>query len=236
MPDERKDFADSAELRRYVAGMTGRVCLLGFSGKDSVAAWLALRPHFDHIVPYNLYAVPGLRIVEDALRYYEDYFATPILRLPHPSLYRMLRNFTFQPPERCAAIEAANLPRLDYEDIYTHVRKVAGAPDAWVAIGTRSADSPTRLLNIRQNGALSYRKRQFFPVYDWRIADVAGAIQAAGVYLSDEYRLFGRSFDGIDYRFLRPLRDHYPDDYQRVLDWFPLADLELFRRDHGQPV
>jgi hypothetical protein len=42
--------------------------------------------------------------------------------------------------------------------------------------------------------------------------------------------MFGRSFDGIDYRFLEPISRLYPEDYQRILQDFPLADLELFRR------
>jgi hypothetical protein len=48
---------------------------------------------------------------------------------------------------------------------------------------------------------------------------------------SPEYEWFGRSFDGIDWRFLAPIKQHAPDDYARILDWFPLADLEVFCRD-----
>jgi len=56
------------------------------------------------------------------------------------------------------------------------------------------------------------------------------SISKAGCGLSSEYEMFGRSFDGIDARFLQPMRERYPEDYQRVLDWFPLADLDLYRR------
>lgn len=35
--------------------------LLAFStGKDAIAAWLAIREHFDAVHPYYLYLVPGL--------------------------------------------------------------------------------------------------------------------------------------------------------------------------------
>ena len=54
-------------------------------------------------------------------------------------------------------------------------------------------------------------------------------IRAAGLKLSPEYRLFGRSFDGLDYRFLRPIRDHYPADYDRIREFFPLVEAELHR-------
>ena len=67
------------------------------------------------------------------------------------------------------------------------------------------------------------------PVYDWRKARLVDELTSAGVTLPDDYLLFGRTFDGIDYRFLEPMKRFAPDDYQRVLDWFPLADLGLLR-------
>ena len=60
---------------------------------------------------------------------------------------------------------------------------------------------------------------------------VADVIKRAGVELPVDYAWFGRSFDGIDARFLVPLKQHAPRDYQRVLEVFPLAELEVFR--HG---
>ncbi|MFD6070295.1 hypothetical protein [Amycolatopsis lurida] len=46
-----------------------------------------------------------------------------------------------------------------------------------------------------------------------------------------DYEWYGRSFDGLDYRFIEPLSRHAPEDYARALDWFPLAELELLRHD-----
>jgi hypothetical protein len=46
--------------------------------------------------------------------------------------------------------------------------------------------------------------------------------------------MFGRSFDGLDLRFLVPLKKHRPKDYAKVLEWFPLADLEVFRWERSQ--
>jgi hypothetical protein len=46
-----------------------------------------------------------------------------------------------------------------------------------------------------------------------------------------DYHLFGRSFDGMDYRFLKPIKDNFPKDFEKILEWFPLADLEIFRAE-----
>lgn len=39
--------------------------LLSFSmGKDSIAAWLAIRDKFERIEPYYLYLIPGLEFID----------------------------------------------------------------------------------------------------------------------------------------------------------------------------
>lgn len=216
-----------------MAKESGETCLLSFSlGKDSICAWSALRPHFKRIVPFYLHDVPGLEFIEKSIRYFERKFKTKIIQVPHPSLYRKLRNFTFQAPENCLAIEAANLRQLEYADIEDYVRRKSGAgKDAFVALGTRTADSPIRLANMRRYGPINYKRNSFWAVYDWRIADVVDCLKKNGLKLPVDYKLFGRSYDGIDYRFLAPIKEHFPRDYARILEYFPLAELELKRRE-----
>jgi hypothetical protein len=210
--------------------------LLAFSaGKDSIAAWLHMRPHFARIVPVYYYLVPGLEFVEKSLRYYEDWFRTPILRLPHPSLHRWLNNWVFQSPEvsRGDVLAAAGLPDLDYDDLRKDVAVMnLGWPDdkeAWIACGSRACDSPMRRLAFKKYGPARKRNFHFYPVWDWNKQRVIDTIREAGVKLPAEYRVFGRSFDGLDFRFLHGIRQHWPDDYAKILEWFPLAELELKR-------
>ena len=56
-------------------------------------------------------------------------------------------------------------------------------------------------------------------------------IKRHGIKLPVDYKLFGRTFDGIDYRFVGPLRKHLPEDFERLRFWFPLIDLEILRRE-----
>ena len=91
-----------ADTIREVRAQQSETLLAFSTGKDAVAAWLAIREHFDAVHPYYLYIVPGLEFVDESLDYYERFFGVRIARLPHPSLHRMLNNFVFQPPERCA--------------------------------------------------------------------------------------------------------------------------------------
>ena len=132
-------------------------------------------------------------------------------------------------------IERANLPGDDdYNDdvIGDMIRNCAGLPDAaYVGTGVRMADSPYRRIGIKTHGAVNHNAKRFYPIYDWVKADMIREIDASGVKLPVDYRMFGRTFDGLDYRFLNPLKEWYPEDYQRVLDWFPFAELEIARRD-----
>ena len=220
----------SAELRKQLAAQ-GRPVLLAFSrGKDSVAAWIALLEAGVQVVPYHLYAIPGLEFVDESLAYYEAFFGCKILNLPHPSLFRWLANGMFQPPERIRVLEAAKIDIPDYQDVQDLIRDQAGLPaDTWTCDGVRAADSPTRRMSLREHGPVHDRKRTQKIIWDWRKAHVYAAIERAAVRLPPEYEWFGRSFDGLDLRFLGPIREHRPRDYARILQWFPLADLEFDR-------
>lgn len=220
----------SAEIRAELAS-AGRPVFLAFScGKDSLAAWLALRDSGVDVVPYYLYGVPGLRFVEESLARFEQAFGVRIHRLPHPSLYRLLNNFVFQPPERIAIIEAARLPSPSYSQVVGFLREDLGlAEDTWIADGVRAADSILRRLAFQKHGPMKPASRKVSVVWDWRKAAVMGRIERSGIALPPDYDWFGRSFDGIDARFLGPLREHSPDDYARVLEWFPLAEMDLLR-------
>lgn len=224
----------SGDLCAWVRQRTDTV-LLGLSfGKDSLAAFLRLREHFDldKIIGYHLYVVPRLGFQERSLSYYRRTLGIKILNLPNRSTFRMLNDGVQQAPQNLPVIWGAGLPDLEYRDLYWHIADAAGVNDRmpWVAQGVRAADSPQRRMNISSRGPWVLPDRVFYPVWDWRKADVRAALSREGVRLPVDYRLFGRTFDGIDHRFLAPLREEFPEDYQRVCDWFPLAVTDELRR------
>lgn len=231
-PDQRRHFKDSDELCEHMARMCGGACLLSFSrGKDAIAAWLQLRKHFDRVVPFYLYQVPGLRIDRESLAYYEDFFGVRIHRFPNPSLYRWLDNYLFQPPDRTELMDELELHwSLTREEIADALRELHQLPMAYTATGVRAADSIVRGMSIRKHGAVNHKTRTFHAVFDWRIDQLTRAFTEAGVKLPPDYFLWGRTLDGLDHRFTEKLRAHYPDDYERLHRWFPLLHLDTLRR------
>lgn len=219
----------------HIRSQTDTILLAFSCGKDSIAAWLECRKHFPRIVPYYMYLIPGLEFVERSLTYYEEWFGCRIMRYPHPTLYHWLSQGTFQAPERIPVIRRFGLPTPDYSDLQQIMRDyLALGPTCYTASGVRAVDSPQRMMALRKYGPISESKKQFFPVWDWNKARLLSEITSAGINLPVDYRIFGRSFDGLDYRFLAPIKQHFPADYARIIDWFPLAQLELHRRAYAQ--
>ena len=139
--------------------------ILAFStGKDSIAAWLQLRKYFKYVIPYYCYTVPGLEFVENSLAYYEDFFGTHIYRLPHRSMYRLLRNLVFQPPEHVTKIEHWTC-RARNTMTRQSVRSSANASSlpgsVYTATGVRMADSPMRRIAMKTHGAINHNAKRF---------------------------------------------------------------------------
>lgn len=226
---------ESEEATREVAKLSDTVLLAFSGGKDAIATWLAIKPHFKRVVPYYMYLVPDLEFVEESLRYYETFFGERIRRYPHPSLYRMLGNAIYQPPERLPVIDAAQLPDFDYDELRDTICDDEGIPrDTFTASGVRASDSLNRRTLFKTHGPVNYTRRIFYPVWDWKKAALLDAFTKVGVKMPVDYQVFGRSFDGIDFRFIYPIRKYFPRDYARIVEFFPMVEVEFKRYEYAQ--
>lgn len=214
----------------------GRPVLLSFScGKDSIAAWIALEEAGVEVVPCYMYCVPPgtLHFIDDEIEYFEGVFGTTIHQYPHESYFRWLNSFICQAPQNLGIIEASCMPSPKYAELWRLIRDDLGLPqDTWVADGVRAADSIVRRASFVRHGVMKASSRKVSVIADWLKAEVMGAIERRGVELPIDYALFGRSFDGLDYRFLAPMRDNLPEDYARLLEIYPMAELDIARHDH----
>lgn len=230
MPTVIKGQPTSKEVLQRLADLHEPVALSFSCGKDSIAAWLAMREYDIEIVPVYFWLVPDLKFVDEELAYFEDFFGTHIYRYPNPSFYRLISNLVHQTPERLRAIEAANLPIPDCQQEWDIIMDELGLPrKTWKADGVRAADSLNRRSSFVRHGVMKESNRKVSPIADWLKAEVMGIIDRYGVKLPIDYEIFGRSFDGIDYRFIEPMREHLPDDFERIVEWFPFCVTDLIR-------
>jgi hypothetical protein len=216
----------------------GDTTLLGFSrGKDSIATVLALRGKLN-LVPIHLDIVPGLEFIDESLAYYEKHLfdGQHIIRMPHPSLYRMLNNNLYQTIGNAEVMASANLEELDYVDINRLALQQVACEQKIVlsAAGVRAADSPMRRTAVARHGSIHVNTRVWWPIWDWNKAKLVEEISRVKISLPVDYLLWGRSFDGIDARFIIPMKQHMPSDYKRVLEWYPLLEAEIMRYEMHQ--
>ena len=229
-----KNQPPSTKIREKLKSEDRPVLVAMSLGKDAIATNLAHREAgIDTHLAY-MYNPPGdkghttLRFIEDTISDLEQAFNQKIHLYPHPSFYRMLNSFVYQPPERLAVIEAADFPNIDLPTFWEMIRADLNLPeDTWVADGVRAADSIVRRASFTRHGVMKPKDHKVSPIYDWLKSEVMDCIDRHRIKLPIDYQWFGRSFDGIDMRFLGPLREHSPKDYQTLLDWFPLADLQF---------
>lgn len=218
------------EVAREIAGDT---LLLAFSrGKDSLAVWLELRDYFT-IIPYYCYMIPGGTSFErESLDYYERFFGVKIYRFLHAQFWKNLNAFLYQPPQRVRRIIEFGIPDYDYADLVTGLAQMRGLDNPYVAFGYRANDSPRRrLLALREGPMGRDAYRYFWPIWDWDLQRVADKLQAAGVALPPDYEYWGWTLTATDYQYAHAIRDHFPDDWERIKFWYPLIEAEMFRHE-----
>lgn len=215
------------------------VALVSFSmGKDSLATYLEIRDKFERVIPFYLHGVPDLEFVEDNLAYYEKLIGRHIIRLPQPKFYAMLNELMYQPPDedRHRLIWSWCLPNHTHEEIHEAVCLQEGVDPqtTYTAIGLKYADSIQRRTALAKNGLVTHSRKKFYPIAHYTKQDVLDKIKAAGWKLPTDYRYFKDSLDGFQIRYLLPIKQHFPRDYQRMLEWFPLLELEVLRYERFQ--
>lgn len=221
---------DSVELCKKVAETSPKAICSFSMGKDSIGAAIQMRRYFSGVDYVFLYMVPDLEFQEIALQYYEAKFSAKIKRMPNPSIYRQLNSLMYQHPGNVDAIFDANLYEGDYDEVFSASKIDLKLPESsFVGVGVRSADSMARRTSIKATGGINLKRKQFFPVHDWNMAKLVSEIKQSGIKLPVDYKIWGRTFDGFDHRFLKPLKDNFPRDFEKIMDFFPLINIELKR-------
>jgi len=227
------EYSNSDELCRKIAHEQNGVTLLRFScGKDAIASFIQLKRYFHTIIPIYHYLHPDLDFINESLAYYEEFFGTKIIRVPNMKLYKHINSGLFMDIDTWAHYLSYDLPNFDNDEVNERVKN-ENSINKYVrtAIGVRSADSLNRNLSIKKYGAVNEGRKTFYPVYDWNMERLINEVKDSGCKLPIDYKIWGKSFDGLDYRFIKPLKEHFPNDYEKLKQIFPLIEVEMRRYD-----
>lgn len=228
------NYNNSDELCELISKRSGGNVILRFScGKDAIGAWIQLKRYFNNIIPVYHYLHPNLDFINHSLSYYENFFGTKIMRVANSKLYKHINSGLLADPDYWQNVIDYNLPNFNNDEVNEVIKDQLGIDKyTMTAIGVRSADSLNRYLSIKKHGAINEGRKTFYPVYDWNIERLVNEIEKSGVKLPIDYKIWGKSFDGLDYRFIKPLKDNFPNDYERLKELYPLIDLEIKRYEN----
>ena len=223
----RTEHPTCDDICRKVRERTDTVCLSFSNGKDSLAAWLILRRHFKRIVPVYRYLCPDLEFIERSLTYYEKFFGAHIHRVPSAYFWRCL-NFRFcMTPAQAFALDEWDFRPFTALDACKDVLEDEGLPaDTPIAYGWRYTDNMGRQRSLLKNGGINKDGQVFYPAAFLTNTGLMDLLKETGCNLPVDYQLWGRSFDCCRWWFMPALREHYPRDYARIMEWFPLVAME----------
>lgn len=228
-PDSTEPLS-SADVIKRIRQETDSIIVAFSYGKDSIGTLLAVKDAFPKVTVVYRQFVPGLQFVERRLQYFEEKLGVHIIRLVEPHLYRMIGNLIWQPPHRVQTIDAMQLPDVSYDQINQLLIADQGLPEnTFVAVGVRAVDSLQRRATCKSRGAINWKEKAFWPIWDYSHQKLADTIEQAGLRLPTDYLFWGTSFDGLRYFFLKEIKEHYPEDYQTILEWYPFAEMEFYR-------
>lgn len=193
--------------------------LVAFSGgKDSVTCLDLAFKYFKNVKPFFMYLVPNLEFQERTLRYYEKKYNTEILRIPHFMLSDFLRYGTFRLPD-------LDVPMVKVVDIYNYLRELTGI--YWIIAGERIADSMVRRAMIKESSSIDMNRGRFYPIAYWNVSQVRSYNKQNNLPLSLENRALGHSFRSLETKELKNIRDVFPNDYEKIKNFFPLCDVSI---------
>ena len=189
--------------------------IVGFSGgKDSIVTLDLCFKYFKNVVPFFMYLVPDLGFQEKMLRRYEDKYNTEIIRIPHFECSDFLKYGSF-------TMADWNVDIVGITDTYEYLRQKTGI--YWIAAGERCADSIVRNAMIKKSGSIDYKRGRFYPLAYWKKNEVLHYIKQKKLYLSPEQKTLGFSFRSLAGCELAVIKEHYPEDYEKILKVYPFA-------------
>ena len=211
-------------IKRGDHGDPAETCIVSFSGgKDS---WTILDMACRVWGPanvncYNLYIVPGMECELQEFRKVERRYGIHIRRIPHPGLQAALRAGHLQP------VPTSFRRKLQHADIYEYVRNITSSD--WVIFGHRMDESLQRRGMIRRDRGVITHLRKVYPLWNWTAPDVYHYIKSAKIPAPEQYTESDTTGFTLAPNSLLYLRSKYPDDYKKVIEMFPFAEVQLLR-------
>lgn len=168
-----------------------------------------------------MYLVPGLDAFEGPIRKAQARFGVKIHMVPHWDLARFLKFGVL----RMHVLKANELRLTRLKDVERALTLRTGIE--WFSYGERGSDSVVRRIYTSECDGVQREWKRLWPIWDWTKGHVYGYLHHRRI--PTPKRFTNKTMDGITLMpdSLKTLKEHFPDDYARILQVFPFADLQL---------
>lgn len=198
--------------------------IVGFSGgKDSVVTLDLCYRYFKTIRVFFMYQIPTLSFQEASIRYVENKYDIEVIRIPHFELSNFFRYGVFRKPDFAVGL-------VTPLDVYKWLRLQTDT--WWIAAGERIGDSIIRRAMIKNSGSIDEKRGRFYPIAQFTKSNILDYIKHHKLKVSPESNILGHSFRSLMPDDLKLVKEHYPKDYEKIIEWFPFAEAGVFRNEH----
>jgi 3'-phosphoadenosine 5'-phosphosulfate sulfotransferase (PAPS reductase)/FAD synthetase len=220
-------YHDTLNHLRSLAAKHSEVLVAYSGGKDSLAVMELCAKIFTRVRAFNWYTAPGLRVTEQWMDFARTRWGVDPIMIPHWDIVQCKKVGLWCNP----TIELDLLPEYGLREAYAHALDVARCEI--VVAGMKRADGLKRrqfFANIRDSND-PFWTRLVNPIADWRKADVIGFLKANNIPLPQSIKGAVTSGVSLTHSGICWLHDNHPDDYRKLLKWFPYAEACIKRRE-----
>ena len=222
---------NTVEVIKKVSSKPERAILFhSANGKDSIALLDLMRPYFNEILCVYMYTVPELEHINKYIRYAEQKYNVKFVQVPHFVLYSYIK---------CGYMGIKKNEKTKYQNlanITDSIRLKYGID--WAFFGFKQSDSLNRRLMLRtyEDNAINYETKKCYPLSEWKNKDVLKYIETKQLINPIHYGGTSQSSGAAinDINFLLYIKKHYPNDYKKVISYFPLSELTVYKYEQQQ--
>ena len=218
-----------------------RVLLWYSTGKDSVAAWWALKQRGYDVVPVYRQLIPGLEFMDAPMRAHEAFFGSEVTIVPSPLNLPSLARFINAKIDGVGLVTARDSVQnaVDSPSLFKAGREATN--DTLIddlgcdvaIIGTKASDSLPRRPHFKVDGPYTAKERLF--ALNWRLQKNAPfrSMMQHQIPIPRYYIWLGLSPElHLEYEFYF-IKKYHPDDYERILSYFPAVDAFVKKHEYA---
>lgn len=195
------------------------------TGKDSVVCLDLMHQRFKRIVCVFMYFVRDLEHVNRWLKWAETrYPNAEFVQIPHWNLSYILRAGLYSVPN-------PDIRLVKLTDVVSTIKVKTGIRYAF--FGMKKADGMNRRLMLNGYEANGYEnKGNVYPLADWTQKDILSYMKQHRLPQPTRYSKKASSGIGFNLDCFLWLREHFPQDLEKIYNTFPMSRRILFEYDH----